>query len=157
MNWARYVEGMWGHKKGNKAEQQRCESAPTVRYKPMGSHMTYESKLLARLQRECRKEFKDYRDAGRELEQVRTNLTKLQERQSTDEVYNNAMAAVDREIIRHRLSLNLAKCNLYYAREFLRHVNVESELGLLEMYQMKEVEEQENLLESKRMLKAANI
>jgi hypothetical protein len=30
MNWSRYAEGVWGHKKGNKVEQQRRETAPTI-------------------------------------------------------------------------------------------------------------------------------
>jgi hypothetical protein len=67
------------------------------------------------------------------------------------------MATVNREIIRCRMSMNMAKCNLHYTREFLQHVNVESELRLLEMYQKKEIDEQENLLESRRPLKAAKI
>jgi hypothetical protein len=67
MNWSRYAEGVWGHKKGNKVEQVRREAAPVVKYKPVGSQMTYESRILAKLQRECCKKFKDYRDVSREL------------------------------------------------------------------------------------------
>ena len=38
MNWSRYAEGIWGRKKGNKIEQYRHETAPTIQYKPVVSH-----------------------------------------------------------------------------------------------------------------------
>jgi hypothetical protein len=74
MNWSRYAKGVWGRKKGNKVEQQRREAIPVIKYKPVGSQKTFETRILAKLQRECREKFKDYRDASRELKQIRLKL-----------------------------------------------------------------------------------
>jgi hypothetical protein len=74
----------------------------------------------------------------------------------TDEASIEAMATMDREISWHKLVVDLAKCNLQCAREFLQKVNVETELNLLETYKMKESEEKRNLRESMRQLEAAN-
>jgi hypothetical protein len=48
---------------------------------------------------------------------------------------------VDQEISWHRLSLELANCNLQCVRGFLQNMNVETELKLLETYKRKEAEE----------------
>jgi hypothetical protein len=74
----------------------------------------------------------------------------------TDEASIEAMATMDREISWHKLVVDLAKCNLQCAREFLQKVNVETELNLLETYKMKESEEKRNLRESMKQLEAAN-
>jgi hypothetical protein len=66
------------------------------------------------------------------------------------------MAAMDRQISRHRLVVDLEKCNLQCAREFLLNVNKETELNLLETYKMKEAEEKRNVRESMRQLEASN-
>jgi hypothetical protein len=107
----------------------------------VASHQTYELRILAKLQRECREKFKDYRNARRELKQVRLNMIELQDRLPIDEASIEAMAIVDQEISWHRLSLELANCNLQCVRGFLQNMNVETELKLLETYKRKEAEE----------------
>jgi hypothetical protein len=67
MNWARYAEGAWGRKKGDIAEQRRCMAALTIKYNPTGSQVTYETRILERVEAKCREDFTKYRNARMEL------------------------------------------------------------------------------------------
>jgi hypothetical protein len=68
-------------------------------------------------------------------------VDELQKRQPTNEAYIKARATIDREIILHNLSIDMARCNLHYAQEFLQVVSMETKLNLLETYRRREVEE----------------
>jgi hypothetical protein len=80
MNWTRYAEGAWGRKKGDEAEQRRRQRAPTIKFKPSGSQVSYESRIMNRLQTESRKDFGEYRATRTELQEVQDRVIELQER-----------------------------------------------------------------------------
>jgi hypothetical protein len=157
MNWARYAEGVWGRKKGDAAEQRRHMATPTIKYNPTASQETYATKVLERVESKCREDFTKYRNASLELQLARDRVAELRDTQPTDEAYIDAKAAIDKEIILHNLSIDMARCNLHYAREFLQIVSEETDLNLLETYRKKEAEERKNLSDSKKKLEGAKL
>jgi hypothetical protein len=94
MIWARYAEGAWGRKKGDEAEQCRRQRAPTIKFKPVGSQVTYESRIMNRLQTESRKDFGEHRHARMELQEAQDRVIELQECQPVDDAYIEAMTSI---------------------------------------------------------------
>jgi hypothetical protein len=88
---------------------------------------------------------------------VQDRVIELQERQPANDAYIEAMASINRKITLHNLSIDMARCNLHYALEFLQVVSEETELNLLEIYRKKESDERKNIMESTKKLEAANL
>jgi hypothetical protein len=112
---------------------------------------------MNRLQTESRKDFGEYRATRMELQEVQDRVIELQEPQPTNDAYIEAMASINREITLHNLSIDMTRCNLHYALEFLQVVSEETELNLLEIYRKKEANEHKNIMESTKKLEAANL
>ena len=84
-------------------------------------------------------------------------MHELQQCEPTDEAYIKAMATIDRKIIQHNLSIDMENCNMHYAREFLKVIDKETELGFLKSYKQREAKERLKLLESTKKLDASKM
>jgi hypothetical protein len=147
MNWARFAEGVWSRKKG-----ERSEEDPVVYFRPEATPKSFDQVILERLKGNLNLLGEECEQIGTELEHIRVAQREWSE-PSLERIDKNAQ--MESHILMLKLNIEMAMSNKQFAEEFKELMRKHPLPGKsVQLYESMEAKEIETEKENRELLKA---